>query len=162
MSEEPGRDLIVHPAPGDLLSRAMAREAATPRHRAWPTVAAAAAALAIGLVGGWTARGERPAPVAEEAPTVVVAASLQPVSVRLALHDPDAESVTVAGSFNGWNPESVPLERAEDGTWHGQLRLPRGRYEYLFVVDGTSWVSDPTAPLTTPDDFGQVNAVLDV
>lgn len=162
MSDDFGRDLRLHQAPPDLLARAMARADRAPVRRSPRTGLALAAALALGLVGGWMARGATPAPVTGQAPTVVLANADAPVSVRLVLHAPGATTVAVAGTFNGWDPAAQPLERAEDGTWHTVVSLPRGRYEYLFVVDGTTWVGDPTAPLTTPDDFGQANAILDV
>lgn len=166
--DDPGRFLVEHRAPDDLLhtamSRAEPRDPPSPVLRALPSLVAAAAALVIGGIGGWSAHGviRAPAPEASGPPAVLVANAPDVVPVRLVIHAPDAEQVAVAGSFNGWNAASVPLERADDGTWHTTLRLAPGRYEYLFVLDGTEWVGDPTAPLTAPDDFGQANAILEV
>jgi len=39
------------------------------------------------------------------------------------------------------------------------LSLPPGQHQYAFVVDGTRWVPDPTAP-AIDDGFGRRNSVL--
>jgi len=160
---DPGHDLLLHRPPGNLLDKALARvdHARNLRRQ----ILLAAAALLIGLTGGWMGHGLwSEAPQAELAPppNVLVAASEDPISVRLVMHAPDASSVSIAGSFNGWQGDTTPMTRTADGTWHATVTLPRGRYEYLFVVDETHWLNDPTAPLTAPDGFGQANAILDV
>src|SRR5207244_2429251 len=63
------------------------------------------------------------------------------VGVEFRLSANGASSVSVAGSFNGW--EKAPLKKEGD-RWTTRLNLARGRYEYRFVVDG-KWVSDPNA-----------------
>src|SRR5258708_1799425 len=70
-------------------------------------------------------------------------------------------SVHVAGSFNDWRPGAIALEdRDHDGVWRATLVLPVGQHEYMFVVDGERWVSDPNAGRYVDDDFGRENAVL--
>lgn len=71
----------------------------------------------------------------------------------------DLKSVTVAGSFNGWNAHSLPLQKVGE-VWTTNLVLPPGAYEYMFVEDGKRWVTDPLAPVTRDDGFGNRNAVL--
>lgn len=84
-----------------------------------------------------------------------------PSSVALKLRAPAAKEVFVAGSFNGWQVGATPLRPAKGGVWQGELKLTPGRYEYLFVVDGT-WLPDPAAPETAPNPFGGWNSVLSV
>ena len=84
------------------------------------------------------------------------------IFVRLVLLRPDAQSVSVAGDFNGWNPAQTKLEQTDDGIWTVTLPLKPGRYEYMFVIDGEHWVADPFAAEETIDGFGSRNAVLDV
>jgi Glycogen recognition site of AMP-activated protein kinase len=84
------------------------------------------------------------------------------VFVRLALLQPGARSVSVAGDFNGWNPAHTPLERSVGGMWTATIPLKPGRYEYMFVVDGKQWIADPLATDAATDGFGAQNAVLDV
>jgi anti-sigma-K factor RskA len=71
----------------------------------------------------------------------------------------DLKSVTVAGSFNGWDAHSLPMQKV-GGVWTMNLVLPPGAYEYMFVEDGKHWVTDPLAPYTRDDGFGNRNAVL--
>src|SRR5882724_8084243 len=65
------------------------------------------------------------------------------VQAEFKLSAREANSVAVAGSFNNWNVKKTPL-RKEGECWTTTLKLPRGRYEYRFVVDG-KWMSDPSA-----------------
>lgn len=161
--DDPGFHLSIHQAPKDLLTDAV-RRASTPATKKSTSVYwAAAAALLIGAGGGWLGhKAFTPAPTVSSAPSLLVATSNQPVSVRLVLHAPTAGQVQVAGTFNDWTPQAAPLRQGTDGTWHTTLQLPRGRHEYMFVIDGDQWVSDPTADLSGPDDFGQTNTILDV
>ena len=45
---------------------------------------------------------------------------------------PNARSVSVAGTFNGWQPNGTPLERGEGGIWHCSVpeATPGSRYKY--------------------------------
>lgn len=80
-------------------------------------------------------------------------------SVQIELLKPEAKNVFVAGSFNGWKPESTPLRSAGNGRWVGDLSVQPGRHEYLFVVDG-QWLPDPNAKETVANPFGGTNSVL--
>ncbi len=84
------------------------------------------------------------------------------VFVRLVLLQPEAQSVAVAGDFNGWNPGQTKLERSEGGMWTATIPLKPGRYQYMFVIDGKQWIADPLAGEASGDGFGAENAVLDV
>ena len=82
------------------------------------------------------------------------------VQVDFGLVANEAKSVSVAGSFNGWDPTVTPLKKV-DGTWHAKVGLPRGRHEYRFVVDG-QWMADPGARESVANPFGSYNSVLSV
>ncbi len=72
-------------------------------------------------------------------------------------------SVSVAGSMNGWDAGANPLSDADgDGIWEATLNLAPGRYEYKFVVNGDQWFTDDFAPDTAPDGFGGENSVVTV
>ena len=73
---------------------------------------------------------------------------------------PSAKSVALAGSFNNWQPTAA-LKPTRAGDWKGELKLPPGRYEYLFVVDG-QWLPDPSAREAVPNPFGGVNSVISI
>ena len=71
----------------------------------------------------------------------------------------DANRVCLVGSFNRWAVCKTPLEEVRSGVWATTLELPRGRYEYMFVVDDR-WVTDPNSGVREDDGFGNENAVL--
>ena len=89
--------------------------------------------------------------------------SIQLRTVRLVYvpQDTSVGSVAVAGDFNGWQSASTPLIR-RGGVWSTVLALPPSTYEYMFVVDGERWETDPLATGTRDDGFGGTNAVLDL
>lgn len=72
---------------------------------------------------------------------------------------PDAEQVTVAGSFNGWDPAANPLTRQGE-TWVVEVEAEPGRHTYKFVVDGR-WITDPDNA-ETERDGEYVNSVRKV
>jgi hypothetical protein len=70
--------------------------------------------------------------------------------------------VTIAGSFNNWDPLSHPLLDAEEvGTYTTTLALQPGTYEYKLVINGT-WCVDPNCPEWTQNEFGTLNSVCKV
>lgn len=81
------------------------------------------------------------------------------IPVRFTYTDPAAESVCIAGSFNGWSGQAHCMHREGD-TWVVGLALPPGRYAYGFVVDGQSWRADPEATLSEDSGFGRLNSIL--
>jgi hypothetical protein len=85
------------------------------------------------------------------------------VQVHFQLHAPGAKRVELVGSFNHWQPGAIQLTGPDaSGHWTATVRLPEGRHEYQFLVDGRQWVTDPAAAVVRPDGFGRANAVLDV
>lgn len=71
---------------------------------------------------------------------------------------PEAQSVTVAGDFNGWT--DTPLKQREAGIWMIRLDLEPGRYEYSFKIDGKKWVPDPRADEYVKTYGDQYNSVI--
>jgi 1,4-alpha-glucan branching enzyme len=103
----------------------------------------------------------QPAAPAMAQPAIVKPAPSKPAGVALELVEPAARQVFVAGSFNGWKPETTPLVPLGNGRWKGDLRLGPGRHEYLFVVDG-QWRPDPNARESVANPFGGRNSVITV
>ncbi|HET6348014.1 MAG TPA: AAA family ATPase [Candidatus Krumholzibacteria bacterium] len=80
--------------------------------------------------------------------------------VLFTLDAPEASSVAVTGEFNDWQRGGEPLTRdAEDGLWKVVLDIPRGEYEYRFIVDGL-WMRDPQNQDYVRNGFGQENSLL--
>lgn len=80
--------------------------------------------------------------------------------LQLMVTAPSARTVAVTGSFNRWDATSDLLSGPDrSDRWTISLSLPPGRYEYLFVINGTEWTPDPLAP-SVDDGFGGQNSVL--
>jgi hypothetical protein len=71
---------------------------------------------------------------------------------------PDAHKVTVAGSFNNWNIDNIPLQKKGKG-WEAKLYLRDGTHTYRFWVDG-EWYTDPANPTKVKDKDGHTNSVI--
>jgi len=117
-------------------------------------LAAGLAALAVLLRAGGSERPSVPAAAARALVQFVIVA-------------PAARSVVVVGDFNDWDPAATPLRVAAPsaagaGVWSVALPLPPGRYRYAFIVDGSRWLADPSAPRAPGDDFGTPNSVVTV
>ena len=84
---------------------------------------------------------------------------LQPV--RFEFVHPTATTVSVAGTFNQWQPEAKALHPSGGGRWWKESALAPGTYEYCFVVDG-QWMPDPLAKESVANPFGGRNSILKV
>jgi hypothetical protein len=130
-----------------------------------PTLAslAAAAVLTIMVVRA----GNQPSiqQVADGTPVTQVAnlgeENLVLQDKTITLFMPHAKSVGVMGAFNDWDASRSQMTRHEDGTWTITLRVLPGSYEYQFLVDGKTRMTDPSAP-ATDSEFGEANSVLTV
>lgn len=81
---------------------------------------------------------------------------------------PEAKAAFVAGTFNDWRADAMPLKRGSDGQWRATLQLPPGHHEFKFVVDG-QWCCEPGCegahhgcPKCCANDFGTMNRLLEV
>lgn len=132
-----------------------------------PGVALAAAAVLLFLLVPGTFGPDGPAGPGPDTATqpertrAVRAAAASPrVYVEFVLEAPDADSVAVAGDFTGWEPRMALQDPDGDGVWSGRVPLRPGVHQYMFVVDGSEWVTDPHAQHYSSDGFGNRNAVL--
>lgn len=83
------------------------------------------------------------------------------VYVPLKFHLPEAVAVNVAGSFNDWDPASLPMTRTGDGYWILDLSLPPGLHEFRLIIDGI-WSDAPGVTDSAENVHGSRNAVLNV
>jgi len=88
--------------------------------------------------------------------------------VTLAGDFPDNLWGGTAGSSNRYDPSIDKLyddgthgdQVAGDGIWTLVKKVEPGRYQYKFVIDKNSWVTDPNALEATDDGYGSKNSVL--
>jgi len=71
---------------------------------------------------------------------------------------PNAKSVIVTGSFNGWNTHGYRMIK-EGGKWILPIHLQPGKYTYKFIVDG-NWILDPANKLYEKNEYDTDNSVL--
>jgi 1,4-alpha-glucan branching enzyme len=90
-----------------------------------------------------------------------VASRTENLSVPFVFNAPRARHVCVTGDFTEWSREGIPLSLTTDDEWKTTLRLPPGRYEYRFLVDG-EWRDDPSARQVVTNAFGSLNGVIEV
>ncbi len=115
----------------------------------------ATAVLVIAFVGRELASGNQP-----ELPEVTM---VQGSVVQFVIVAPSASDVALVGDFNDWNASATPLEvAADDRVWSVTVPLEAGRYRYAFLVDGETWLSDPSAPPARDDDFGRPGSVVTI
>ena len=94
--------------------------------------------------------------------------NIKSTRIELSCHAPEAKAVFVAGTFNEWKPDAMPLVRDQAGNWRASLPLPTGQHEFKFIVDG-QWCCEPGCeheyrgcPKCVANKFGTMNRVLDV
>lgn len=73
---------------------------------------------------------------------------------------PGAE-VFLAGSFNNWDPSKTRMKQNGDGSYAVKVRIPPGKHEYKFLVNGT-WQVDPDCGQWVSNGFGSLNSVIEV
>lgn len=121
---------------------------------------ALAAAVAGGVLVGRTWLAPKPP---AGTPAVVTAAAPGTDVVQFVIVAPEARSVALLGDFNDWSRTATPMNPAGgDGVWAVTVPLAAGRYRYAFLIDGTDWMTDPSAPRSLDDDFGPANSVVTV
>lgn len=118
--------------------------------------AAVALALVLLVTGGLFLTANRLTPV------VATNSAGNTVLTRFTFHDPDAEAVSLAGDFNRWSVKEGAMKRKEGGLWTIEIPLKPGTYNYMFVVDGKVWVTDPEAGVYRDDGFGNRNSIIRV
>lgn len=80
-------------------------------------------------------------------------------SATFALDAPEVQQVSIAGSFNNWEPQVMSKDRGD--TWRITIQLLPGTYEYKFLVDG-EWRDDANNPRKRPNEFGGYNSICEV
>jgi 1,4-alpha-glucan branching enzyme len=81
--------------------------------------------------------------------------------MRFTLSAPQAKTVCVVGSFNGWVKGAMPMKRmGNKGLWVAEVALRPGEHTFMYVVNDKEWVVPPLAEDFVMDGFGQTNGVV--
>ena len=74
-----------------------------------------------------------------------------------------ARKVSLAGTFNHWEKDDLPLKHNKNGDWKIEIPLlPEGKYFYKFFIDEKMWMEDIENPLREPDGVAGWNSVLTI
>lgn len=74
---------------------------------------------------------------------------------------PTAQSVTLVGDFNQWNPHTHAFKQQTDGGWLITVELKHGHHRYAFMVDGVLTL-DPRAQGITRNDLNERVSLIPV
>ena len=66
-----------------------------------------------------------------------------------------AQKIFIAGNFNNW--ELLAMSR-RNGNFVRNLKVPTGRYEYKFIIDGI-WMHDPDHGDCVRNQLGSLNSI---
>jgi hypothetical protein len=69
-----------------------------------------------------------------------------------------ARKTYLAGSFNDWVPNNLPMTKTDSG-WIAYVKLGPGKYWYKFIVDG-NWIVDRDNRLSENDGLGNTNSIF--
>jgi hypothetical protein len=84
-----------------------------------------------------------------------------PMENRFVIYQPDVKQVEITGSFTDW--KKLPMQKiGTSGYWELILSLPEGEHRFIYILEGTKRVADPTIPARELDDFGGQNSILRV
>ncbi len=116
----------------------------------------------IGVGGGGEAMAAETKSAGGKGEKPKVPRARKPVKkVTFTYDNPEAQSVSLTGSFCHWKPDAHPLSKDANGVWKISVSLPSGRHEYRFVVDG-EWTNDPRCSEVVSNEFGSENCIFSV
>ncbi|MFA6135044.1 MAG: hypothetical protein WC869_13605 [Phycisphaerae bacterium] len=79
--------------------------------------------------------------------------SLDGELVEFRFYRPNAQQVHLAGDFNHWRKQELPMVAAGNGYWVAKMRLPAGEFKFRYCADG-EWFTDFAAFGVEPGRFG--------
>lgn len=71
-----------------------------------------------------------------------------------------ASRVNLAGDFNDWDMESLPMKKVK-GTFSVSVSLKKGQeYQFKYLIDGREWLNEQEADKLVPNPFQSQNSVV--
>jgi len=72
-----------------------------------------------------------------------------------------AANVFLAGDFNGWDTESIPMKKMKSGEFSVSVNLEKGKeYQFKYLLDGWAWLNENEADNYVPNEFQTDNSVV--
>ncbi|MBT4287128.1 MAG: hypothetical protein HOD92_07290 [Deltaproteobacteria bacterium] len=80
---------------------------------------------------------------------------------RFVLHQPEAETVEIAGSFTNWDPVLMNKTGVQ-GYWEIVLKVTPNEHKFSYIINSDLIIADPTVFLSERDEFGSVNSIIKI
>ena len=74
-------------------------------------------------------------------------------AVKFFFYRPDAREVSLAGEFNDWHTDQLPMTHDGRGNWSLAVEMPSGEFRFRYCADG-EWFTDYAAFGLEPGQFG--------
>jgi 1,4-alpha-glucan branching enzyme len=72
-----------------------------------------------------------------------------------------AIKINLAGDFNGWNIENLPMKKSKTGDFSITVNLDAGReYQFRYIIDGKHWINEPDADKHLLNEFHTENSII--
>ena len=72
-----------------------------------------------------------------------------------------ANQVYLAGDFNSWDIEGIPMKKLKSGEFTATVDLEKGReYQFKYYTDGREWLNETEADKYVPNEFQGENSVV--
>jgi 1,4-alpha-glucan branching enzyme len=72
-----------------------------------------------------------------------------------------AKHINIAGDFNSWDIESIPMKKQKNGEYTASVELAKGmEYQFKYIIDGKDWINDPEADKYVNNDYQSKNSVV--
>ncbi len=69
----------------------------------------------------------------------------------------------LAGDFNNWDIESLPMTKQKNGDFSVSVNLKNGsEYQFRYLIDGNAWHNEKEADRFVPNGFQGTNSVVKV
>ena len=81
--------------------------------------------------------------------------------IELTFYAPQANKIFLAGTFNDWSTNTLPMKKGKDGVWRVKVKMSPGRYEYKYFVDG-AWSQELSGSDVVTNPFGTQNCVIGI
>lgn len=72
-----------------------------------------------------------------------------------------AGSAVLAGDFNAWSQDGIPMKKLKDNSFSITLSLkPDSSYAFRYILDGNLWVNDSGADSYRANEYGDQNSIV--
>ncbi len=75
--------------------------------------------------------------------------------------DVEAQTASLVGDFNNWDPHATPMKRKRDGGFSIAVNLESGKqYRFRYLLDNARWENDWKADAYLPNSFGTEDSIV--